>query len=108
MEFCTEQDGRRVGFVDSPAYLYADGGGTLQDFGPIATDGAVVLMREGPQRGQLIQLEAATQVTLDVPQDAPLRAFDAKDQPLDLRPAARQGNRVTLPLAGVDYWVIGA
>ena len=107
-ESCTEQDGRRIGFVDSPAYLFADGGGKLRDFGPIATDGAVVVLRDDPQRLRLIPLADATTVSLDIAPGARVQAYDANDQPLAVEAVAREGGRATLPLQGVDYWLIGA
>lgn len=45
--YSAEEDGRRVDFVKSPEYVYADGRGKPKDFGVIRTTGPVVIFREG-------------------------------------------------------------
>jgi hypothetical protein len=105
-EYCTEVDGRRLGFVDSPAYRFADGGGRWQEFGEIATDGAVAWLFEGPGRGRLIPLAEVTSVRVALPANAQVEPLDAADQPLTddgIRPR-REGDHVTLPAAGVEAW----
>ncbi len=108
VEYCTELDGRRIGYVDSPAYRFADGGGRWHDFGPLATDGAVALLFEAPGRLRLIPLAEATAVSLTLPASARLEPVDAAGTPITT-PAVqpqRDGERVKLPVAGVEAWLI--
>ena len=46
--FSGEVDGHRADYVDSPAYLYADGRGTFTRFPKVASDGAVIAHRRFP------------------------------------------------------------
>jgi hypothetical protein len=102
VEYCTERDGRRIGYVGCDAYTFADGGGALHDFGPIETDGAVVLRKD---TGKLIPLAGATQVALALPEGTVVEGFDASDRSLGEVPHAREADgRSRLSLAPeVDY-----
>ena len=108
VEYCTEVDGRRIGYVDSPAYRFADGGGRWHDFGPLATDGAVALLFEAPGRMRLIPLAQVTSVSLTLPATARLEPIDAAGARIDGAAAQPQRNseRVTLPTAGIEAWLI--
>jgi hypothetical protein len=104
-EFCTVVEGRRIGYVDSPAYLYCDGGGQWQDFGPIASDGAVALVRNEPQGLRLIPLADVTAISVELPAGAVLEAYDNQDRPLGLAETAPDGARTRVTVAaGVDYY----
>ena len=54
-------DGHRADYVDSPAYLYADGRGQFTRFPKLATDGQLIVHRQGrPGQFHLIPLESCT------------------------------------------------
>jgi len=118
VEYCTETPpappsqggetkGRRIGYVDSPIYRFADGGGKLHDFGPLATDGAVVLRKDDPRGLKIIPLAQVTTVTLDLPQEATIEAFNAADEPLGPVEVKREGNRVTFaPPPEAEYFLV--
>ncbi len=106
VEFCTEQDGRRIGYVDSPVYRFADGGGKRHDFGPIATDGAVVIRKDDSRGLRLIPLVEATTVSLDAAGSPSIVAYDEADRPIERTDVRWDGHRVTLGLKGVDYFII--
>lgn len=107
-EFCTERDGRRIGFVHSPAYRFADGGGRWEDFGDLATDGAVAWLFEADGRQRLIPLAQVTSVRVRLPAGANILALDAAGSPMADPGTAprREGEWVTLQAGGVDAWVI--
>lgn len=105
-EFCTVSEGRRLGYVDCPAYLFADAGGKWHDFGPIATDGTVVLHRQGDLAGRLLVLGPTTELALQLAPGTKLRAFDREDKLLSQAAlAAPDKARVKLP-AATDYLIL--
>ena len=53
-------DGHRADYVDSPAYLYADGRGQFTRFPKLATDGQLIAHRQGRPGLHLIPLESCT------------------------------------------------
>jgi len=110
VEYCTEIDGRRIGFVDSPAYRFADGGGRWRDFGAIATDGAVAWVHEEAGRSRLIPLAEVTRVRLALPADCRIEPLDAEGAPVtgDGVQPRREGDGVILNSAGVDAWAISS
>lgn len=104
-ELCTVINGRRIGFVDSPAYLFADGGGKWEDFGPIASDGAVALVRDEPEGLRLIPLADVTAVSVDLPAGSRLDAYDRQDRLIGPAATEPDGARMKVTVAdGVDYY----
>lgn len=107
VEYCTDADGQRIGYVDSPVYRFADGGGQWYNFGPLATDGAVALRKDDPRGLKIIPLAQVTTVTLDVPQEATIEAFNATDEALGPVEVKREGNRVTFaPRPEAEYYLV--
>ena len=106
VEYCTEIDGRRLGYVDSPVYRYADAGGKLHDFGPIATDGTVVLRKDQSGGRKLLVLDRTKTVSLDLPEGTRVEAYDEADRRMPPVATAREGGRVMLSAEGVDYFVL--
>jgi len=127
VEYCTEVDSRRISYVDSPVYRYADASGKLYDFGPIATDGALVIKKNDPRGLKLIPLVQATDaskydywpgasspisygvttVSLDAPDGTRIEAFDAADKLLGTIKTKREGKRLAFrPVPQAEYYII--
>ncbi len=54
LEFSALVDGRRIDFVDSPAYTYLDGNGKMIKLGGVRTDKQAVLWKSGPHKGKTL------------------------------------------------------
>jgi hypothetical protein len=95
-EFCTEIDGRRVGFVRSPEYMLADSGGRWYDFGLVATDGAVAIRRVHRAKHAYEVLVIAPATAIEVPADLGTRAeaFNEEGRSLGEVPVSRRDDRL--------------
>ncbi|MBI3922129.1 MAG: hypothetical protein HY318_11980, partial [Armatimonadetes bacterium] len=107
VEYCTEVDGRRVGYVDSPFYRFADGGGKVFDFGPVATDGAVVVRKDDARGLKIIPIAQVTALTLGLPPGARIEAFDVADKSLGNVDTKREGRRTKISLMKeAEYYLV--
>ncbi|HQK94333.1 MAG TPA: hypothetical protein PLD23_12550 [Armatimonadota bacterium] len=104
-EYCTEVDGVRIGYVRSPAYLFADGGGTWHDFAALATDGAVAVLADAGCGREVVPFTAASRII--VATDGPVRveALDESGRLMGVVPSAMVDGRVAfVPVDGaVSY-----
>jgi len=104
-QYCTVVDGRRVSWARTPELTFADAGGRWHDFGPIATDGEVVLKREGPTGRRLSVLDRTTRVALDEPV-ARAKAADGAGRPIGEVDVQRHpGGRVELAVPPAALWI---
>lgn len=105
LEYSTDVEGRRVNFVQSPEFLFADAGGKLHDFGPVATDGEVVLKNEGPTGKRLIAIVPGTRLSL-AGSWTRCTARDGEEKVLGMTTLAPDGQgRRAIPLApGALYY----
>jgi hypothetical protein len=105
-EYSTVLDGRRIGFVRSPAYWFADGGGQVRDFGSIATDGAVAVRPKDADGFKVIVFPPLTSITVQHPTATTAEAFDGAGNSLGRAPVERTGERVTLPVQPRAEWYV--
>jgi len=107
VEYCTELEGRRIGYVDSPVYRFADAGGRLHDFGPVATDGTVAIRKDDPRGNKIIPIAQVTTISLEAPEGACVQAYDATDKTLGDVPCIREGKRLKLtPVKDAEYYLV--
>jgi len=64
LEYSAVADGARRDHVDSATYLFADARGTEFDFGPIVTDGAIIVRKDRKDGLEIIPLATATRAIL--------------------------------------------
>ncbi len=107
VEYCTELDGRRIGFVDSPVYCFADAGGKRYEFGRLGCDGMVVIRKDDPRGNKIIPITSAGSISLEAPEGANLEAYDATDRPRGRVQAKREGTRLMfIPVKDAEYYLL--
>jgi hypothetical protein len=106
-EYSTEIDGVRVNFVQSPAYMFADGGGKMRDFGAIATDGAVALRKAKGGGVEVIVIAKPTKISIEAAEGAKVEAFDEAEKSMGAVTTTREGRRLTFAhVAGAESYVV--
>lgn len=64
LEYSALRSGKRVDFVDAPAYLFADGRGFMTDFGTVRTAQALIVRKVDAVTVEVIPVGDSTQVAL--------------------------------------------
>ncbi|MHB1457360.1 MAG: hypothetical protein ACYC0V_10650 [Armatimonadota bacterium] len=78
-EYSTEIDGRRVSFVDSPVYTYANAGPVSYDFGAVETAGSLVI-RKDPRGLKIIPIAGTSQARFNGSKPGKVTEYTSDDR----------------------------
>jgi hypothetical protein len=92
-EWSTVTNGVRQSYVNSPEYLFADGGGVWRDFGEVATDGAIAVR---PHEGgrEVIVIAPMTRTEVTAAEGATVEALGESREAVGTVAAERAGERL--------------
>ena len=79
LEYSSDINGRRVSFVDSPVYTYANAGDKSHDFGVVETSGSLVIRKDDSRGLKIIPIGGTSQMRLTGTKPAKVTTYTGDD-----------------------------
>lgn len=106
-EYCTEIDGRRVSYCDSPDSTYVDASDKSYNFGTVETAGSLVIRKDDARGLKIIPIDGTVSAVLHNIIAAKVTAFTGDDKVIGPAEMEQAGSDLTIKFRqGARYYMV--